>query len=34
MVEHPSPAAFIEMVTDPDHLEAHRHRASAVDPAT
>jgi uncharacterized protein (DUF1330 family) len=31
VVEYPSPAAFIEMVTDPDYLQVHRHRAAALE---
>jgi uncharacterized protein (DUF1330 family) len=31
VVEYPSPAAFVEMVTDPDYLQIHRHRAAALD---
>jgi uncharacterized protein (DUF1330 family) len=31
IVEYPSPAAFIEMVTDPDYLKVHEHRAAALE---
>src|SRR5262245_11541285 len=31
IVEYPSPAAFIEMVTNEEYLEAHEHRAAALD---
>src|SRR6476619_6082324 len=31
VVEYPSPAAFVEMVTDPDYLQVHRHRVAALD---
>lgn len=31
IVEYPSPAAFIEMVTDEDYLKVHEHRAAALD---
>lgn len=30
MVEYPSPAAFLTMATDPDYLEVHKHRDSAL----
>jgi uncharacterized protein (DUF1330 family) len=31
IVEYPSPAAFIEMVTDEDYLKVHEHRAAALE---
>ena len=31
VVEYPSPAAFVEMVTDEDYLKAHEHRAAALE---
>jgi uncharacterized protein (DUF1330 family) len=31
IVEYPTPAAFIEMVTDPDYAKAHEHRAAALE---
>lgn len=31
VVEYPSPAAFISMVTDEGYLEVHQHRAAALD---
>ena len=31
IVEYPSPAAFIEMVTDGDYLKVHEHRAAALE---
>ena len=31
IVEYPSPAAFIEMVTDADYLKVHEHRAAALE---
>ena len=31
IVEYPSPAAFIEMVTDTDYLKVHEHRAAALE---
>ena len=31
MVEYPSPAAFIDMVTNEDYLEIHEYRAAALD---
>jgi uncharacterized protein (DUF1330 family) len=31
IVEYPSPQAFIDMVTDPDYLKVHEHRAAALD---
>jgi uncharacterized protein (DUF1330 family) len=30
MVEYPSRKAFLEMATDPDYLEVHRHRDAAL----
>jgi uncharacterized protein (DUF1330 family) len=31
IVEYPSPAAFIEMVTDADYLKVHEHRTAALE---
>jgi uncharacterized protein (DUF1330 family) len=31
IVEYPTPAAFIEMVTDPDYAKVHEHRAAALE---
>jgi uncharacterized protein (DUF1330 family) len=31
IVEYPSPQAFIDMVTNPEYLEVHEHRAAALD---
>jgi uncharacterized protein (DUF1330 family) len=31
IVEYPSPQAFIDMVTNPEYLEVHKHRAAALD---
>ena len=31
VVEYPSPAAFIEMVTNEDYLKIHEHRANGLD---
>ena len=31
VVEYPSPAAFIEMVTNEDYLKIHEYRANALD---
>jgi uncharacterized protein (DUF1330 family) len=31
IVEYPSPAAFIEMVTEEDYLKVHEHRAAALE---
>ena len=31
IVEYPSPAAFIEMVTDEAYLKVHEHRAAALE---
>lgn len=31
MVEYPSPAAFIDMVTNEEYLKVHEHRAPALD---
>lgn len=31
IVEYPSPAAFIEMVTDGEYAKVHEHRAAALD---
>ena len=31
LVEYPSPAAFLEMISDPDDLETHRLRAAALE---
>jgi len=31
IVEYPTPAAFIEMVTDEDYLKVHEHRAAALE---
>lgn len=31
VVEYPSPAAFIDMVTNEDYLEIHEHRAAALE---
>lgn len=31
IVEYPTPAAFVEMVTDPDYAEVHQHRAAALE---
>jgi uncharacterized protein (DUF1330 family) len=31
IVEYPTPAAFIEMVTDADYLKVHEHRAAALE---
>ena len=31
LVEYPSPAAFLEMVSDPGYLETHRFRAAALE---
>jgi uncharacterized protein (DUF1330 family) len=31
VVEYPSPAAFIDMVTNEEYLEIHRHRAAGLD---
>lgn len=33
VVEYPTPAAFVEMVTDEGYLEVHRHREAALDAA-
>jgi uncharacterized protein (DUF1330 family) len=33
VVEYPSPAAFVEMVTDEGYREVHEHRAAALDSA-
>ena len=30
MVEYPSRKAFLEMATDPDYLQVHRHRDAAL----
>ena len=31
IVEYPTPAAFIEMVTTPEYAKVHEHRAAALD---
>ena len=31
MVEYPSPAAFIDMVTNEEYLKVHDYRAAALD---
>jgi uncharacterized protein (DUF1330 family) len=31
VVEYPSPQAFVGMVTDPDYLKVHEHRAAGLD---
>jgi uncharacterized protein (DUF1330 family) len=31
VVEYPSPAAFIDMVTNDEYLKVHEHRAAALD---
>lgn len=31
IVEYPTPAAFMSMVTDEDYLKAHEHRVDALD---
>ncbi len=31
LVEYPTPAAFLEMVTDPGYAEVHEHRAAALE---
>jgi uncharacterized protein (DUF1330 family) len=31
VVEYPSPAAFLDMVTNKDYLTVHEHRAAALD---
>jgi uncharacterized protein (DUF1330 family) len=31
IVEYPSPAAFIDMVTDQEYLKVHEHRAAALE---
>jgi uncharacterized protein (DUF1330 family) len=31
VVEYPSPAAFLDMVTNKDYLKVHEHRAAALD---
>ncbi len=31
IVEYPTPAAFIEMVTDEEYAKVHEHRAAALD---
>ncbi len=31
MVEYPSPAAFIDMVTNEDYVKIHEYRAAALD---
>jgi uncharacterized protein (DUF1330 family) len=31
IVEYPSPAAFIDMVTNEDYIKVHEHRAAALD---
>jgi uncharacterized protein (DUF1330 family) len=31
VVEYPTPAAFIDMVTDEEYLKVHDHRAAALD---
>jgi uncharacterized protein (DUF1330 family) len=31
IVEYPTPAAFIEMVTDADYAKVHEHRAAALE---
>jgi uncharacterized protein (DUF1330 family) len=31
VVEYPSPAAFIDMVTNEEYLKVHEHRAAALD---
>ncbi len=31
IVEYPTPAAFIEMVTDADYARVHQHRAAALE---
>jgi uncharacterized protein (DUF1330 family) len=31
VVEYPSPQAFVDMVTDPDYLKVHEHRAAGLD---
>ncbi|MGB8502407.1 DUF1330 domain-containing protein, partial [Mycobacterium sp.] len=31
VVEYPSPAAFIEMVTDDGYLQVHQHRVAALE---
>jgi uncharacterized protein (DUF1330 family) len=31
IVEYPSPQAFIDMVTDPEYLKVHEHRAAALE---
>ena len=31
MVEYPSPAAFIDMMTNEEYIKVHEHRAAALD---
>ena len=31
VVEYPSPAAFLDMVTDEEYLKVHEHRVAALD---
>ena len=31
IVEYPTPAAFVEMVTDPEYAKVHEHRAAALE---
>ncbi|WAC91904.1 DUF1330 domain-containing protein [Mycobacterium sp. Aquia_213] len=31
IVEYPSPQAFIDMVTDPEYIKVHEHRAAALE---
>ncbi len=31
IVEYPTPAAFVAMVTDPDYARVHEHRAAALE---
>jgi hypothetical protein len=31
IVEYPTPAAFVEMVTDPGYVQVHQHRAAALE---
>ena len=31
VVEYPSPSAFVDMVTDPEYLKVHEHRAAGLE---
>jgi uncharacterized protein (DUF1330 family) len=33
VVEYPTPAAFLKMISDPDYLEVHKHREAGLDRA-